>query len=480
MPSLPGTSLFSFFSWKSSSSQQQQQQQQSQEQGTNDANAERSSSNNEVDDNMKSQVGGNVARAAAQAGKQAERDMTKQSKGSNSDDSDSKLISSFNAFLQYFSSGKKRRSSISNDNNTQHSDQQEHQPGIITWDPIRDEARCHFLNVETNEENIVSTRITHEFDIMAAMQNTDNSNNKKRPLMRSRSRTVGSPKELIALSNSPDIKQDVVKSKQYDPENKMKRRHLVEVLGIDGIRMESLERAKETFRASSSSNKGHDAENFSRAGKDKTEAQSSDPVEIEQKQQGEQEEGSMRQEEDESLHSHKKANDNENDDGNSTSVSISKASRSEDNNNNDDHQASGDGKQNIWSDLNKEIHEPGPAITEPSESKIDVAKDASKGKDSETADDDKDKAAAAEAAQQQAKLPGGRRIDHVLQPESFMSMIANEYIVGLRAHFSYWTNKDLLWHVVCRLENLKDSTTETNDSTTQQQEQQQQLQLQQP
>ncbi|KAL0091680.1 DDHD domain-containing protein [Phycomyces blakesleeanus] len=55
------------------------------------------------------------------------------------------------------------------------------------------------------------------------------------------------------------------------------------------------------------------------------------------------------------------------------------------------------------------------------------------------------------------KLPGARRIDHVLQPESFMSMIANEYLVGMRAHFSYWTNKDLLWHIVRRLENLDDT-----------------------
>ncbi|KAF7729036.1 hypothetical protein EC973_005067 [Apophysomyces ossiformis] len=51
-------------------------------------------------------------------------------------------------------------------------------------------------------------------------------------------------------------------------------------------------------------------------------------------------------------------------------------------------------------------------------------------------------------------LPGDHRMDYVLQPESFMSMIANEYLVGIRAHFSYWTNKDLLWHIICRLENL--------------------------
>ncbi|KAI9306663.1 hypothetical protein BJ944DRAFT_229300 [Cunninghamella echinulata] len=52
------------------------------------------------------------------------------------------------------------------------------------------------------------------------------------------------------------------------------------------------------------------------------------------------------------------------------------------------------------------------------------------------------------------KLPGQRRIDYTLQQEGFMSMIANEYLVGLRAHFSYWASKDLLWHIVRRLENL--------------------------
>lgn len=49
--------------------------------------------------------------------------------------------------------------------------------------------------------------------------------------------------------------------------------------------------------------------------------------------------------------------------------------------------------------------------------------------------------------------PGNNRIDYVLRPERFMGFLQkNEYISGLTAHFSYWTNKDLMWHIVRRLE----------------------------
>ncbi|KAI8980406.1 hypothetical protein BDB01DRAFT_796307 [Pilobolus umbonatus] len=57
-----------------------------------------------------------------------------------------------------------------------------------------------------------------------------------------------------------------------------------------------------------------------------------------------------------------------------------------------------------------------------------------------------------ESTEELNKLPAGHRMDYVLQPESVMSMIANEYLVGLRAHFSYWTNKDLIWHMLRRIE----------------------------
>lgn len=45
------------------------------------------------------------------------------------------------------------------------------------------------------------------------------------------------------------------------------------------------------------------------------------------------------------------------------------------------------------------------------------------------------------------------RVDYVLRPERFMGFLRkNEYVSGLTAHFSYWTNKDLMWHIVRRLE----------------------------
>lgn len=58
------------------------------------------------------------------------------------------------------------------------------------------------------------------------------------------------------------------------------------------------------------------------------------------------------------------------------------------------------------------------------------------------------------ASTKSASLPGGRRIDYELTPASWMGMITNEYILGLRAHFSYWDNKDMVWHILTRLENI--------------------------
>ncbi|KAI9252925.1 DDHD domain-containing protein [Phascolomyces articulosus] len=51
-------------------------------------------------------------------------------------------------------------------------------------------------------------------------------------------------------------------------------------------------------------------------------------------------------------------------------------------------------------------------------------------------------------------LPLGRRYDYELTPDSYLGMISNEYILGLRAHFSYWTNKDMHWHIFCRMEGI--------------------------
>ncbi|KAI8146288.1 DDHD domain-containing protein [Fennellomyces sp. T-0311] len=264
IPSFPGAGILSFFSWKASSQQ------------------------------------GMMSRSAESIVAQGRR--TTESMVANQEERDGKkFISSFNSFLQYFSSPS---------SSAQRKIQQEE-----SWDNKQPEP--------TNPSEL------------------------KRPVMRSRSKTFGSPKEL---------RQTIVKPQRH---------HLVEVLGIDGVRMESFEeRAQQNF---------------------------------------------PRQNEDKSL----------------------------------------------WSDLNQELNEPGPAITSPGQSKEDVTKDATQPSGSGS-NAGESMAKQAEDAKQQTKLPGGRRIDHVLQPESFMSMIANEYLVGLRAHFSYWTNKDLLWHIVCRLEDLEE------------------------
>ncbi|KAI8886681.1 hypothetical protein K501DRAFT_243873 [Backusella circina FSU 941] len=115
-----------------------------------------------------------------------------------------------------------------------------------------------------------------------------------------------------------------------------------------------------------------------------------------------------------------------------------------DDNNNDNN--------NLWLDLNNELNKPGPAITSPGESIADVAQDATISGDDDEAIDTSEEDRKREEQEEMKKLPGKTRMDYVLQPESFMSMIANEYLVGLRAHFSYWTNKDLLWHILRRVE----------------------------
>ncbi|RUS19641.1 hypothetical protein BC937DRAFT_87167 [Endogone sp. FLAS-F59071] len=132
----------------------------------------------------------------------------------------------------------------------------------------------------------------------------------------------------------------------------------------------------------------------------------------------------------------------------------------------------------VMVDLNKELHEPGPAITEPGETTAEVVEDATvpragspsspggdsikmtreqdtkDGENGQSNEDDKSK---------QKSLPLPYRIDYVLQPESFMDMIANEYLVGFRAHFSYWTNKDLLWHVLRKMESMESEKDEEEE-----------------
>lgn len=114
---------------------------------------------------------------------------------------------------------------------------------------------------------------------------------------------------------------------------------------------------------------------------------------------------------------------------------------------------------NIMDDLNKELHEPGAKIMEPRQSSESITKDATVPKDGDHDHKSKDHS---------DEVPVGdllpRRMDYVLQPESFMDMLSNEYIVGFRAHFSYWTNKDLQWHILRRLEDL-DSIIGAEDKT---------------
>jgi DDHD domain len=108
---------------------------------------------------------------------------------------------------------------------------------------------------------------------------------------------------------------------------------------------------------------------------------------------------------------------------------------------------------NIMDDLSKELHEPGAKIMEPRQSSESITKDATipqeGGQDKRHSKDESE------------DLP--KRMDFVLQPESFMDMLTNEYIVGFRAHFSYWTNKDLQWHILRRLEILDEAEDKDNE-----------------
>ncbi|KAI8889129.1 hypothetical protein K501DRAFT_239483 [Backusella circina FSU 941] len=88
--------------------------------------------------------------------------------------------------------------------------------------------------------------------------------------------------------------------------------------------------------------------------------------------------------------------------------------------------------------------------------KLDSKSGAKVAQDATVADDDEEKEEQGSHQVNVDALPGKRRMDHVLQPDSVMSMIANEYLVGLRAHFSYWTNKDFIWHMLRKIENRQE------------------------
>ncbi|KAI8375221.1 DDHD domain-containing protein [Blakeslea trispora] len=261
--------------------------------------------------------------------------------------------------------------------------------GIITWDPLREQTREQLLALRDDLDRTLN----------------EPSSRKKRPSVGHRSKThqVSSPStETNSASCTPSTSSSTTTnnsdtntptthtSNDLKPKlrkaftDRREQHHLVEVLGIDGLRMNSYEH---------------------------------------------------------------RLTEQDNETGNDTDK------KNTDNKNTNKHEIN-NGGHDIWSDLNKEIHKPGPAITSPGDSRAEVAKDATMPNDED--DDEEQKKTREEEAREIQKLPGKQRTDYVLQPESVMSMIANEYLIGLRAHFSYWTNKDFIWHMLRRIEKLEE------------------------
>ncbi|EPB86014.1 hypothetical protein HMPREF1544_07172 [Mucor circinelloides 1006PhL] len=347
------------------------------------------------------------------------------------------------SFLQYFSRG----GGTEKMNDTENK-QDASKNGIITWDPLKEQTREQLLALRDDLD-----RTLNGF-------NASSSGLPRRPAMNIRSRTIGpsTPQEDSLYSSSLEQNSDgsvfdkasgeaavpssINKSRSsFSIENKKperialrktltehnpKRQHLVEVLGIDGVRVDSFERARVNFDKHVQQDDHKDT------------SQSTDHLQQ------------------------------------STSTTTDKTK---------DGKADDTKSDDLWSDLNKEMNKPGPAITSPGESRAEVAQDATVPASST----DKDEAEGQEAdnaikEEQEAisTLPGKNRMDYVLQPDSVMSMIANEYLIGLRAHFSYWTNKDFIWHMLRRIEDLDNnnvassssSTTTTNTKKKEQQQQQ--------
>ncbi|KAF7731447.1 hypothetical protein EC973_000255 [Apophysomyces ossiformis] len=400
MPSFPGLNLFSFFSWKMTP------QQSSAEEPLQDATAAAAA------------AVGEEANAARQENENLrERNMDSISMT----DKNNSLMSSVNTFLQYFTRGRGSRDDDKQDDQGQGP---QREIGIITWDPLREQTR----------EQLLAFR--DEMEKKDLSKNSAHSNNEERPQLRTRAKTDNArdieadDEHMFSLPPGSLFEgslDDTHLVRPSTPQKKMSRHHhLVEVLGIDGVRMDSIERAQLNF--------GHRKQEAKR--KLTTSSSNDDPSTIA-------EETALKEEK-------RKAEDK---------ASVAEPRSSKERN---------DNKGNLGAQLNEELSEPGPGITEPGETKADVAQDISLPKGSNRSEREED-AGETGTSQEEAKteedeekerqrelnkLPGGRRIDYVLQPESFMSMIANEYLVGLRAHFSYWTNKDLLWHIVRRLENL--------------------------
>lgn len=318
--------------------------------------------------------------------------------------------------MGYFSRGGGTTTKKSENNSSETKD-----IGIITWDPLKEQTREQLLALRDDLDRTLNNTSMSNL-LQGGVDGVVDDNSKPRPPMNIRSKTFAHKESYFSASlehnsdgsiirenssftlRSHSSDDSVIHEKKPEriPLRKTltehpKRQHLVEVLGIDGVRVDSFERARQNFDK-------HKAEEPVKGSQQKN------------KQKGK-----------------KKLDDGDDD-------------------------VNGSGGNNLWKDLNEELNRPGPAITSPGESRADVAQDATVPKSSNQVDEDAKKTDVEEEKlteeRELKKLPGNCRMDYVLQPDSVMSMIANEYLIGLRAHFSYWTNKDLLWHMLRRIENL--------------------------
>lgn len=399
----------------------------------------------------------------AQAKQQEQEQEQEQEQGSSS-------TGFMSSFLQYFSRGG-GAGKLDDDSENKHDATKN---GIITWDPLKEQTREQLLALRDDLD-----RTLNGF-------NASSSGLPRRPAMSIRSKTYGTstPQEDSLYSSSLEQNSDgsvfdkasttasVLAGSEATPtsisksrssfsienrkpdrialrktmtEHNSKRQHLVEVLGIDGVRVDSFERARADFNkyvqqpksttattttANNTDNHNHSQQSTSTSTTNKI---------------------------DDSVQQSTSTNTNNNNEHEKMA------------NNDADTENKNEGGSDLWSDLNKEMNKPGPALTSPGESRADVAQDATVPANKDGADQE-DKTTDIEEQKCINTLPGKQRMDYVLQPDSVMSMIANEYLIGLRAHFSYWTNKDFIWHMLRRIENLDNNETPTKKNKEQQQE----------
>ncbi|CEP19262.1 hypothetical protein [Parasitella parasitica] len=384
----------------------------------------------------------NATAEAADANQDAVKQQDAQTKQPQQQQQQSSSSSGFmSSFLQYFSRG--GGTEKLDDSKTK---QDVPKNGIITWDPLKEQTREQLLALRDDLDRTLN-----------GFNASSSGGLPRRPAMNIRSKTVGisTPLEDSLYSSSLEQNSDgsvfdrssstasvsgaetpthlhkrkssfSVESKKPErialrkslTEHNPKRQHLVEVLGIDGVRMDSFERARVNFDK-------------------RTQQQSTDDTIKEEQQQP--------TADDKHLHP-------------PTSTSAMGETR-EDKHSDDGETTTGGSSSDLWSDLDKEMSRPGPALTSPGESRADIAQDATVP----AANRDQEDTASDLEQEHEAisTLPGKQRMDYVLQPDSVMSMIANEYLIGLRAHFSYWTNKDFIWHMLRRIEDLDQEASST-------------------